>query len=201
MRSGCSRRSSPGRSTARSCCCRCSWSACCSWSLAGSSAAAGTNGSSRAPSESSRAARRGKRGAEDGRRAALAVADAARVELGRRAPAVRPGRIDLLLVDVEPGVDEEPVPPVRFALHEPAVVLLLARRDGDEDAACDAAELAQRRELAALALFRGAVDAVVAAHVLARGGAEREVERGARGGQAPDVPADEAGPRGLAHVV
>src|SRR5204863_6785934 len=61
------------------------------------------------------------------------------------------------------------------------MILLLAARHGHDDPAAaggDAPELAERLELAAVALRARSVDAVVAADVLERRDAEDEVERG-----------------------
>src|SRR5207302_754101 len=119
-------------------------------------------------------------GAEDGGRAALAVADAARIEGRGRPPPVLAERVDLLFLDPQARLEEETVPRVGLSLHEPAVILVLAARHGDDDSPApgrDAPELGERACFAAFALIARAVDAVVPADVLERRDAEREVER------------------------
>ena len=70
------------------------------------------------------------------------------------------------------------------------MILLLAARDGDDDAATarrDPAQLAERRELTALALRARPVDPVVPSDVLERRDAEDEVEARVRERQLTDV--------------
>src|SRR5207244_5729968 len=119
--------------TPRSSSARCSSSGSSSSLLAGCSAAGAPNGCSRAPSEEVRSAGGSERGAEDGRRAPLAVPDAARIEVGRRPPALGAERIDLLFLDPQARVEEEAVPAVGLALPEPAVIPFLAARAGAAD--------------------------------------------------------------------
>ena len=94
-------------------------------------------------------------GAEDGPGVAAGETDAGRIEVGPPSPAVRAERVDLVLEDEEAGSLEEVEPLVIGQLQEPVELLALARRDGDQQSACDAAQLAQRGERAVRALLGG----------------------------------------------
>ena len=126
-----------------------------------------------------------------GARSGRAVGDAAHLVGSRAAPAVLAVEIQLVLVDEEAAALEQPHPVVHRALHLPALVVVLAGRHAHEQPALareHAMQLAQGGLVAGVVARRvDVVDLVVAADVLERREAERQVDRA-------------VGERQLAHV-
>ena len=114
------------------------------------------------------------------------------------APAVRRVHVQLVLVHEEPATLEQVDPVLRRPLDLPALVVELAGRHADEDAAVlpdHTPQLAQRGLVAALvACAVDRVDAVVPPDVLERRDAEDELERRVLEGELADVGEDRSQP-------
>jgi len=131
---------------------------------------------------------------EHGSRAVLAVPRGACLGERRRPPAVRAASVQLVLEHEEAGALEDGDPVLRRALQLPALVVALAGRNADEQAALarqHAMQLAQRGFVSFFLARRiDVVHLVVAPDVLERRDAEDQLERSIGERQRPHVADD-----------